>query len=171
MILRDWKYNPEDYNPDGYGLIPPGEYRVRIDEAKEAVSKTTQKDMFQLVLSVSGYNKRLWFYLVFDSSDEFARQRTNQKLGSIYDSFNIPAGNMNLEDWIGKTGGAKIKHRLGNDEQMREEISYFLPRKKVDKLPAWEEKFQKKSSASAPNTGTINPEAFNPESNDLGLTF
>ena len=51
--MADWKYNPDDYKPDSYTLIPPGEYRVRIEDADERVSQTG-KTMFRLTLKVSG---------------------------------------------------------------------------------------------------------------------
>ena len=159
--MADWKYNPDDYNPNGYELIPPREYRVRIENCEEKVSQTG-KDMFKLTLAVSGYSAHIWYYLLFDSTDEEARKRTNNKLGSIYDSFNIPKGNLNPTDWKGRTGGAKIKHRTYNEET-RAEVHYFLTRNKVDALPAWQEAGGTKSSMHNSETANFSPEAFNPE--------
>ena len=51
--MADWKYNPENYNPNGFTLIPEGNYRVRIDTAENKVSRSG-KDMIKLTLSVSG---------------------------------------------------------------------------------------------------------------------
>lgn len=147
--MADWKYNPDDYNPNGFGLIPVGDYRVRIDTAENKVSRSG-KDMIKLTLSVSGYDTKVWFYLVFDSSSEKLRQMTNQKLGSIYDSFGINSGSTDVYDWEGKTGGAHIRHRPDQDGDMRAEVSYFLTRKKVDALPAW----RSGSSAPGPETST-----------------
>lgn len=157
--MADWRYNPEDYDPDGYGLIPPGEYRVRIEDCEEKLSQTG-KEMFKLTLAVSGYSARVWYYLVFDSTDEEARKRTNNRLGSIYDSFSIPKGNINPDDWKGKAGGAKIRHRIYNEET-RAELHYFLPRKKVDMLPAWQE--GNKAPTQGIKSGDLIPAAFNPE--------
>lgn len=171
--MADWKYNPEDYNPDSYTLIPPGEYRVRIEDADERVSQTG-KTMFRLTLKVSGYNSLVWYYLVFDSTDEEARKRTNQRLGSIYDSFNIPKGNINPYDWKGKTGGAKIRNKPDNNNEMRAEVHYFLTRKKVDALPAWQEgSTGKPATAQVQDTGfgDFNPQPFDPDAHDSGLPF
>lgn len=136
--MVDWKYNPENYNPNGFELIPVGDYRVRIDTAENKVSRSG-KDMIRLTLSVSGYNTKVWFYLVFDSSNEEMRRMTDQRLGSIYDSFGISSGSMEVYDWEGKTGGAHIRHRPDQNGNMRSEVSYFLTRQKVDELPAWGE--------------------------------
>ena len=159
--MAEWEYNPDDYNPDGYGLIPPGEYRVRIEKCEEKVSQTG-KDMFKLTLAVSGYSAHVWCNLVFDSTDEESRRRTNNRLGSVYDSFNIPKGNLNPDDWKGKVGGAKIRHKIYNEET-RAELHYFLTRKKVDALPAWQEGSRAKSPVHASDADNFSPEPFNPE--------
>lgn len=136
--MADWKFNPENYNPSGYTLIPEGLYRVRIDEAEEKTSQSG-KDMIKLTLSVSGYNMKVWKYIVLDSSNAEATRRTDQWLGSIYDSFGIERGTLDVYSWEGKIGGAKIRHRPDQNGDMRSEVHYFLPRKKVEELPAWRE--------------------------------
>ena len=136
--MTDWKYNPENYNPNGFELIPEGNYRVRIDTAENKVSRSG-KDMIKLTLSVSGYDAKVWYYLVFDSNSDKMRQMTDQRLGSIYDSFGISSGSTEVYDWEGRPGGAHIRHRPDQDGNMRAEISYFLTRSKVDVLPAWRE--------------------------------
>lgn len=166
--MTDWKYNPEEYDPNGFTLIPPGDYRVRIEDCEEKLTQTG-KDMYKLTLAVSGYNSRVWFYLVFDSTTEEARKYTNQRLGSVYDSFNIPKGNLNVSDWKGKVGGARIKNRLYNDE-MRAEVSYFLTRKKVDALPAWQE--SKPSAKPQDSTfGEFTPQSFDANAENPDINF
>ncbi len=165
--MADWKYNPDNYNPDGYELIPPGEYRVRIEDCEEKLTQTG-KDMYKLTLSVSGYSAHVWYYLVFDSTDEKSRKYTDQKLGSIYDSFNIPKGNLDPSDWKGKTGGARIKNSLYNGE-MRAELHYFLRRKKVDELPAWKE--GSTASAQPVTTPDFSTENFSPKAYDVEKGF
>ena len=136
--MVDWKYDPKNYDADSHELIPVGDYRVRIEEAVEQVSRTG-KEMIRLKLKVSGYNIPVWHYVVFDSSNEESRKRTDQRLGSIYDSFGIPCGNLNPYDWKGKTGGARIKNRPDDNGDMRSEIHYFLSRKKTERLSAFTE--------------------------------
>ena len=134
--MINWTYNPEDYGKKN--LIPEGIYRVRIDEARERVSKTN-KDMYELVLKVSGQQSKVWYYLVFDSSTLEKQQQTNNKLGAIFDSFDIPQGDLNLKHWEGKVGAAKIRHRPDQNEELRADVHYFIKRLKQDELPGWQE--------------------------------
>ena len=136
--MLNWKYNPENYNAEGYQLVPPGEYRVRIDNAEEKVS-STNKPRVKLTLKVSGYNGHVWKYIVLDSSTPEAVQKTDNRLGRIFDSFGIEAGDMNLEDWKGKVGGVSIKNEPDDKGVMRASVSWFLRRDEQDKLPLWQE--------------------------------
>lgn len=136
--MLNWHYNPANYNAEGYQLIPPGEYRVRIEDAEEKESKTG-KPMIKMTLKVSGYNTKVWNYVVLDNTSQEAIARTDSTLGRIYDSFNITPGNLNLQDWKGKVGAAEIKNELDNKEVMRASVKYFIQRKKQDTLPAWQE--------------------------------
>ena len=133
----NWKFNPENYDPDGFSIIPEGNYRVRIDDAEETISRNSGKPMIKLTLSISGSNSKLWSYTVLDDSSEESRKRTDNHLGRIFDSFNIEPGNMDLELWKGKTGGAKVRHRKDENGNVRADIHYFLKRPEVNQLPAW----------------------------------
>ena len=157
--MANWKYNPENYNESGFGLIPEGNYRVRIESALEKESRSG-KDMVELTLAVSGYSTKIWYYLVFDNSNERMIQMTDQRLGSIYDSFDITPGDFDMNNWEGKTGGARIRQRADNNGTMRSEISYFMTRKKVDDLPAWIEPGQK---SAQPEIHDVQDEVINPE--------
>ena len=138
--MINWKFNPENYDPDSYGyqLIPPGIYRVRIENAEETVSKTTNKPMIKMTLKVSGYKSNVWYYIIMDNSSPEAIKRTDNKLGSVFDSFNIPQ-TLNLQEWKGKVGAAEIKNELDNKNVMRHAVSWFVVRRKQDNLPAWQE--------------------------------
>ena len=155
--MANWKYNPEDYHENGFGLIPEGSYRVRIESALEKTSRTG-KEMVEITLAVSGYSSKIWYYLVFDSSNERMTQMTNQRLGSIYDSFDIERGDLNFDNWEGKTGGARIRQRADNNGSMRNEVSYFMSRKKVAELPAWIEVNSKPTQNAPMQDDVINTE-------------
>ena len=133
----DWKFNPDNYDPDGFSIIPEGNYRVRIDEAEETTSRKSGKPMIKLTLSVSGSNSKLWSYTVLDATSEETTKRTDNYLGKIFDCFKIQPGNMNISSWVGKTGGAKVRHGKDDNGNTRAEIHYFLKRSDVDALPAW----------------------------------
>ena len=156
--MIDWKYNPENYNANGYELIPPGKYRVRIEEAEETTSKASGKPMIKLTLKVSGYEGNLWYYQVLDGSTPEKRANTDNRLGQIFDSFGIQQGDFNLVHWKGRVGAANIKNELDNRETMRALISWFIQREKQDDLPAWQEH----------KAARMNPEMVNP---DEGIPF
>ncbi|MBQ4432391.1 MAG: DnaJ domain-containing protein [Synergistaceae bacterium] len=131
-------YNSDDFSENSYSLIPAGRYRVRIEDAEEATSHSG-KNMIKLTLTVSGYRSKLWSYVVLDATTPEQVKATNRRLGSIFNSFGIPEGNMNLDSWRGYVGGAKIRHIKDANDNDRADVHYFLYRKEVDKLPAWQE--------------------------------
>lgn len=153
----NWKYNPNDYNPDRFQLVPPGKYRVRIEEAEEQTSRSGYP-MIKMTLKVSGYNSHIWHYMVFMNTDADKIRLTNDNLGRIFDSFNIAQGDLNLKDWKGKVGAAEIKNELDNRSTMRAVVSYFITRSEQEKLPAWQEY----TAAKPAHGGVINPEPFDP---------
>lgn len=130
--MINWQFNENDYNETNFPIIPIGDVRVRIASVEEKKSQNGN-DMLVLTLDVSGHSGSLWYYLVFMPQNP---QITNQRLGQIFDSFGIAPGNMNFTSWVGKVGGARIKHEQYNGETSAK-INYFLSRSKVDNLPAW----------------------------------
>lgn len=150
--MIEWKFNPSNYKAEGYQLIPAGKYRVRIENAEEKTS-STGKPMIKLTLKVNGYNSKVWHYVVFDSTSEEAKARTDDRLGRIFDSFEIEQGNLNLEDWKGKSGGALIKNEPDNKGVMRAVVSYFLKQGDQILLPMWEDQ-----PAAKVNDEMLNPE-------------
>ena len=139
LKMINWKFNPENYNENGYQLIPPGKYRVRIENAEETKTKNTNKTMIKMTLKVSGYDSNVWYYMVFDNSTPEKTQRTDSYLGRIYNSFGIAQGNLNVQDWTGKVGAAEIANELDNKQVMRAVIRWFLRRNEQDNLPPWQE--------------------------------
>lgn len=138
-----WNFNADDYKENDFAPIPVGDHRVRIANVEEKQSQNGN-DMLVLTLDVSGYSGSLWFYLVFMPNNP---QITNQRLGQIFDSFGIQPGNMNFSSWIGKVGGARVKHEQYNGEASAK-VNYFLSRSKVDNLPTWQEPSGKASVTS-----------------------
>ena len=129
-----WNFNADDYKENDFAPIPVGDHRVRIANVEELKS-SKGNDMLKLTLDVSGHSGSLWFYLVFMPDNP---QITNSRLGQIFDSFGIAPGDMNIANWVGKVGGARVKHEVYNGENSAK-INYFLSRSKVDNLPVWSE--------------------------------
>ena len=132
--MIDWKFDSNDYEEQSFKPIPVGDHRVRIASAEEQTSGSGRQ-MIKLVLNVSGYNSTIWHFIVFMSENQ---KLTNQKLGELWNSFDIPQGNFNLQQWVGKVGAAKIKHEDYNGE-LNAKVAYFINKDRQDKLPAWKE--------------------------------
>lgn len=158
-----WNFNANDYEENSFAPLPVGDHRVRIANAEEAKSKNGN-DMVVLTLEVSGHSSSLWYYLAFMPDNP---QMTNQKLGQIFDSFGITPGDMNIKNWEGKVGGARVKHEQYNGETSAK-VSYFLSRSKVDKLPAWQDSPGK---ASVTGGGASSNSNFVPIPDDDSLPF
>ena len=131
--MINWSYNPEDYGK--IKPVTPGQYRVRIDNAEEQVSKTG-RDMIKMTLKVSGYNQKVYHYFVFLPDNP---EMTNDKLGRIFDSFGITPGDLNVLNWKGKVGAAEISNETDNQGNMQSRVKFFIQRKNQNSLPAWQE--------------------------------
>ena len=128
-----WTFNPNEYEEQSFQLIPTGDHRVRINDVVFKKSKKGS-DMYEITLDVSGYGSKLWHYLVLDPSDT---KKTNQRIGSFFDSFGITDYNMaNYPRWKGKIGAVRVVHEEYNGEQQAK-VRFCLSRKNQDKLPAW----------------------------------
>ncbi len=132
--MIDWKFDSNDYEEQSFKPIPVGDHRVRIMTAEEQISGNGRQ-MIKLVLNVSGHNSTIWHYIVFMPENQ---KLTNQKLGELWNSFGIPQGNFNLQQWVGKVGAAKVKHETYNNETSAK-IAYFISKDRQEKLPVWQE--------------------------------
>ena len=122
-----WQFKREESK---FKELPEGRYRVMIDSAEMAVSKSSENDMLVIKLSVSGTNTHLWGYITFlDDRPEI----TNRMLTQFFDSFGIDDGNFNLVSYVGKVGGCQVKH----DADGRAKVQYFLSKKQQEQLPPW----------------------------------
>ena len=129
--MANWIFNKAEYEEQDFAPIPAGDHRVRISEVIEKTFSSGNEG-FEITLDVSGHNSKLWFYLVLDASDT---KKTNQRIGSFFDSFGIADVNLaNYRAWTGKVGAVRVKH----EEYMGEtkaKIAYCISRSKQDKLP------------------------------------
>lgn len=124
----EWKFQREEKE---FPQITVGEHRARIKEVEKSISKNGN-DMLIIKFEVSGNVSLLWHYIVFLNDRP---EITNANLTALFDAFDIPEGDFDLNKWTGKTGGIMVKH----DEEGRAKLHYFLNRKKFEGLPAWEE--------------------------------
>ena len=142
-----WTFNPHEYEESGFSIIPVGDHRVRINDVISKNSKAGN-EMYEITLDVSGHGSKLWFYLVIDPTDS---KKTNQRIGSFFDSFGITDYNMaNYPRWKGKVGAVRVVHEEYNGEQQAK-VRFCLSRKNQDKLPP--ANFGNTATASAPVGG------------------
>lgn len=127
-----WNYTREEST---FETLPAGKYRVRIKETEMAVSQTGN-NMLVLTFDVSGHTQTLRHYIVFLKDRP---EITNRNLTNFYDSFkDIPEGDNQIQNWVGKVGACVVKHEEYNGET-RARISYFIKADKQAELPAWQE--------------------------------
>lgn len=156
-----WNFDPNQYEASDFSIIPQGDHRVRIEDVEFKQSKNSGKDMFEITLAVSGYSGMLWYYLVIDPNDP---KKTNQKIGTLFESFGITDYNMmNYARWKGKVGGARVVHEEYNGEQ-KAKVRFLLNKKNQEKLPA------AKFNAPAGATPVVNTYATIVD-DDEGLPF
>ena len=139
--MINWSFDGSKYSKDDERLVPEGLYRVRITKAEESISKSNGNQMIVMTLEVNGYEDLpypLVNYLVFNPEKQ---GYTNQQLGRIFDSFKIQVGDLEVEHWVGKDGGAEIiveESEYNGRKRKQNRVKKFLIREEVDHLPAWE---------------------------------
>lgn len=144
-----WSYERTE-SEKSYTLIPEGKHRIRIASADKAVSKNGN-DMLTLKFDVSGYSSYIFHHIVFlDDRPEI----TNRMLTQFFDSFkDIPEGDFNMANWVGKVGAAKIKHEEYNGNT-NAKIHWFVKADKQDDLPPWKEPERESSTTDSGNGET-----------------
>jgi len=131
-----WSYKRQERQ---FPVIPEGEYRIRINEVEKKKSKSSGRDMLSFKFDVSGRNSLLFHNIVFM---EDKPEMTNRLLTQFFDSFkDIPEGDFNLSNWVGKVGACKVKHEESdyNGGSVQARIHYFISADKAATLPPWSE--------------------------------
>ena len=146
--MIQWNYDHRDYLNGGFKPIPPGQYRVRIDNAEETRSKSG-RDMIKMTLDVSGHSGKVFYYMVF--LPEY-KETTNKRLGDIFESFDIEPGSLEPLYWIGKVGAAELSLEVHEGKE-RTKVDFFLPKGAQANLPPWQE--PNKAHASAENPSNV----------------
>lgn len=129
--MANWIFNPAEYEEQDFAPVPVGDHRVRIADVAEKNFKSGNEG-FEITLEVSGYNSKLWYYLVLDPTDT---KKTNQRIGSFFDSFGI--NEMNLaayRNWQGKVGAVRVKHEEYNGNTSAK-VQYCISKAKQSALP------------------------------------
>jgi hypothetical protein len=148
--MANWTFDANQYEEKDFAIIPAGDHRVRIMEVTEKTFNSGNEG-YEITFEVSGYNSKLWFYLVLDQNDP---KKTNQRIGDFFNSFGVTGSNLgNGKQWIGKVGAVRVKHEEYNGN-MSAKVAYCINRKNQDKLPP-----AKFSSSAA--SASVQPVAVN----------
>lgn len=131
--MINWDFDASQVEERSFEPLPIGDYRVRIEDVEEGEGKYPY---YKVTLMVNGDNRKLWYYLSFMDGEN--SKYTNTNLANIWDSFDIPVGELNPQKWIGKAGAVRVKHENYNGEPQAK-VSYFIRRENQSKLPPWED--------------------------------
>ena len=158
--MNKFVYNPNEYSATNFKPIPQGDHRVKISEVTYQ-NFSNGKPGYEITLEVSGYNNKLWHYITIDYQDT---KKTNQRLGSFFNSFGITNYDLDdYENWIGHDGAVRVKHDTYEGRTIAR-VAFCLHRRQQDRLPAWKEK-KKPSNNIAPcdmDEGGKMPSSFPP---------
>ena len=132
--MINWQFNADEVEDREFEPLPVGDYRVRIENVEEREGQNYP--YYAITFKVSGDNRKLWYNLVFMSGEK--SKYTNTNLANIWNSFDIPVGELDYIKWIGKVGAVRVKHEMYNGEPQAR-VAYFIKRDKQDSLPDWNE--------------------------------
>jgi hypothetical protein len=128
--MASWNYNPNEYTERTFAPIPEGDHRVTINNVVEKIFSSGNEG-FEITLDVSGFDSKLWYYLVFDPNDS---AKTNQRIGMFFDSFAIRDHDFShFDSWVGKDGAVRVKHNIYNGSKIAN-VAFCLSRSQQSKL-------------------------------------
>ena len=133
-----YKYhNPNDYTRLGLLAIPRDWHRVKITNV---IKKSYGHNViaYEITFKVSNCHGLLWYNLTLDPKD---RPKSNRRLGSFFESFNITDTNLShYKNWIGHLGVVEVKHTVDPETKLlRAFVYYCVPRYKSYYMPPFKD--------------------------------
>ena len=140
----NWVFDSNDYEEKDFSIIPEGEHRVRIADVVEKTFRSGNEG-YEVTFEISGYRSKLWYYIVLDRNDV---KKTNQKIGSFFESFGITDPDLSHHrNWVGKVGAVRVRHEEYNGAQQAK-VAFCLSKKNQENLPPAQ--FSNNTVATAP---------------------
>ena len=135
--FSEFAFNPDEYEERSFEPLPAGNYRMRIDNVDQKMSKSGNP-YWQIELAVSGDNRKIWHTITYMKDN---MKMTGEKLKAFFAAFGITNYDLNQwQKWAGHTGGARTKIvPAQNGYEAKADIHYFLKPEETAKLPAWQE--------------------------------
>ena len=132
--MLSWTYNKEQYNEESVSLINPGNHSVEVVSARETWSKNGNEGI-EIIYYVNGQTKKLKHYIWYDRN---CVERTNQRLGEFFNSFDIKENEWNnCLLWIGKRGAVNVVHDEYKGHTIAK-VAFCIKREFQKNLPDWE---------------------------------
>ena len=161
--MKKFVYNPEEYSERNFAPIPEGNHSVRVNEVIPKIF-SNGKSGFEVKLDVAGYNSKLWHYITIDPEDT---KKTNQRLGSFFDSFAIANYDLdNYQSWVGHDGAVRVRHSEYEGRTIAQ-VAFCLNRKQQSQLfghwdkPSNNTSNDFKVNMHLPAAPVVPPERFN----------
>lgn len=134
--MNKFVYNPSEYSEKNFTPIAEGDHRVRISGVSYQIF-SNGKPGYEITLDVSGYNNKLWHYITIDQQDT---KKTNQRLGSFFNSFGVTDYNLdNYSHWTGNYGAVRVRHDIYQGKTIAR-VAFCLSRDQQNRLPEWQDK-------------------------------
>lgn len=134
--MNKFIYNPNEYNATNFTIVSEGDHRVKISDVSYQIF-SNGKPGYEITLEVSGYNNKLWHYITIDHQDT---KKTNQRLGSFFNSFGVTDYNLdNYSHWTGNYGAVRVRHDVYQGRTIAR-VAFCLSRDQQNKLPEWQDK-------------------------------
>lgn len=119
----------DDFVREEAPRLEPGDYRVKITDVEETVSKSSGNPMLVIHLRPNGTKIIINHYIV-------KNEYFNRNMTELYDCFGIESGDKNVLGWIGAIGAAKL---IENEDGYLRVKGLIKPDKQKN-LPPWEGK-------------------------------
>lgn len=123
-MKEKYKYhNPNEYTGLGLLAVPGGWHRVKITNVIKKSYGSSGVIAYEITFKVSNCHGLLWYNLTLDPKD---RLKSNKRLGSFFESFNITDTDLShYKSWIGHLGVVEVKFVEDPETKLLRSFVYY----------------------------------------------